>query len=152
MRSAVIAAMLLLLPLSSAFAAGAGTGAINARWNEGSTGPQYLNLSVYEDPIGCDETRGALLRIGVRDRKPGAGDISVKAGETDFCMFFLDDKPQEVRCSGGDISLSFNAQTNEYHGKYDFRLNDADLKAKKMKAGVTRSGEFRARYCKPKNR
>jgi hypothetical protein len=133
-------------------AAVAAPGAANARWNEGSkgTGGTYLNLSVYEKPIECGETRGALLRVGVKDRKPGTANLTLKPADTEFCLFFLDDKPPAVGCGSGSLELTYDEKTNEYRGKYQFRLDDNQLRERKMRVGEVRSGEFVAQYCKPK--
>jgi hypothetical protein len=144
--------LLSILSMICTAAATAAPGAVNGRWNEGSQGGggKYLNLSVYEKAIDCAESRGALLRVGVKDRKPGTASLTLKREETDFCLFFLDDSPPALRCGSGSLELSYDAQSNEYRGKYQFRLNDSDLREKKMKVGEVRSGEFVAQYCKPK--
>jgi hypothetical protein len=144
--------LLTLLSMICTSPALAASGAANARWNEGSKGSEgtYLNLSVYEKSIECGETRGALLRVGVKDRKPGTANLTLKPADTDFCLFFLDDKPPAVGCGTGSLELTYDEKTNAYRGKYQFRLDDDQLREKKMRVGEVRSGEFVAQYCKPK--
>ena len=124
-------------------AAIAAPGGTNASWNAGPN----LGFGIYEKEGSCEDFRNALpIRVGLKNVKAGASSGPVQVKDLNFCLLFVSDsdvRPPDYgtsSCASGSIEFSYDAATNEYHGKYDLT----------MKNKTVRRGEFRAQLCKAK--
>ena len=122
------------------------TVATNASWNAGPNGQRDVGFGIYDKEGSCEDFKGALpIRVGMKNLKAGASSGPIQVKDLNFCLLFLSDTdvaPPNYgtsSCASGSIEFSYDAATNEYHGKYNLT----------MKNKAVRRGEFRAQLCKP---
>jgi hypothetical protein len=131
--------------LGIATAAVAAPGATNASWNSGPDGKRDVGFGIYQKEGSCEDFKSALpIRIGMKNLKAGASSGPVQVKDLNFCLLFVSESaaPPDYgtsSCASGSVEFSYDAATNEYHGRYDLT----------MKNKAVRRGEFRAQLCKP---
>jgi len=146
MRATFVALICSLFLLAGTTAAVAAPGAANAIWNARAK-DNSVAVWIYDKEGSCEELRkgGAQpLAIGTKNLKAGAASGPLPVKELNYCILFVADataaNPEGVstNCASGSIEFSYDAQANEYRGKYDMTMKDKTV----------RRGEFRAPFCK----
>jgi len=123
----------------------AAEGAANATWNAGVKNQGDVTFGIYDKEGSCESLKSALpIRVGMKNLKAGAPSGPLQVTDLRFCLFFFADptpgSPDAYdadSCGKVRIEFSYDAQANEYRGKYDLT----------MKRQAVRRGEFRAQYC-----
>lgn len=132
--------------LSGITAAVAAPGAANASWNSGSKGQGNVAFWIRDKEGSCEEQKSALpLVFGTKNLKAGTSGGPLQVQELAYCFLFVSDATVNdpdggiSSCVNGSIEFFYDAQANQYHGKYDLT----------MKNKAVRRGEFRAQFCEP---
>lgn len=128
-------------------AAIAATGAANASWNAGTKGQGNVAFWIRDKGGTCENQKSALpLVFGTKNLKAGISGGPLQVKDLAYCFLYVSDPtvkdPDGItsNCANGSVEFSYDAQANQYLGKYDLT----------MKNKAVRRGEFRAQFCEPK--